>query len=287
MQNYYEVLQVLRSAEQEVIKAAYRTLARRYHPDSFEGDKAFANSRMQAINEAYEVLGDPGRRAAYDQKCGETNADDSFFSEADEADRDFAQRWQIAAKYCPEADVGFKYLEKLSSRLAFSFGSYLLETQGFDQSSKLVRKFEGNFLTLYFGANREIQAFARQLLFCGERGAAKALNAAIKVLGKSLGYENVSKIIGADYPAAAKKLLYFKVFHSKPFDAIVSCRDFLNGMSVETKISGSYWDSDRLVFEWNNEKLRVLSNEARRWVIQHFDDREEFRDIWRGPKLWE
>ena len=242
---------------------------------------------MQAINEAYEVLGDPGRRAAYDQKCGETNADDSFFSEADEADRDFAQRWQIAAKYCPEADVGFKYLEKLSSRLAFSFGSYLLETQGFDQSSKLVRKFEGNFLTLYFGANREIQAFARQLLFCGERGAAKALNAAIKVLGKSLGYENVSKIIGADYPAAAKKLLYFKVFHSKPFDAIVSCRDFLNGMSVETKISGSYWDSDRLVFEWNNEKLRVLSNEARRWVIQHFDDREEFRDIWRGPKLWE
>jgi len=57
----YEVLQVDRAAEPEVIRAAYRTLARRYHPD-FGGDARL----MASINEAWAVLGDPDRRAAYD-----------------------------------------------------------------------------------------------------------------------------------------------------------------------------------------------------------------------------
>lgn len=61
MNDLYEVLQVLRGAEPEVIRAAYRALARKHHPD-FGG----APDRMAAINEAWAVLGDPARRAAYD-----------------------------------------------------------------------------------------------------------------------------------------------------------------------------------------------------------------------------
>jgi curved DNA-binding protein CbpA len=57
----YEVLQVDRAAEPEVIRAAYRTLARKYHPD-FGGDPR----QMASINEAWAVLGHPARRAAYD-----------------------------------------------------------------------------------------------------------------------------------------------------------------------------------------------------------------------------
>jgi curved DNA-binding protein CbpA len=57
----YEVLQVDRAAEPEVIRAAYRILARKYHPD-FGGDARL----MASINEAWAVLGDPARRAAYD-----------------------------------------------------------------------------------------------------------------------------------------------------------------------------------------------------------------------------
>jgi curved DNA-binding protein CbpA len=59
----YEVLQVDRAAEPEVIRAAYRTLARKYHPD-FGGDPR----QMASINEAWSVLGDPARRAAYDSE---------------------------------------------------------------------------------------------------------------------------------------------------------------------------------------------------------------------------
>lgn len=61
MADFYEVLQVHRRAEIEVIRAAYRALARKHHPD-FGGDGA----RMVAINDAWRVLSDHDGRAAYD-----------------------------------------------------------------------------------------------------------------------------------------------------------------------------------------------------------------------------
>ena len=61
----YKVLQVDPEAEDEVVAAAYRRLARKYHPDVAGGDEAVA--RMAAINAAWEVVGDPVRRAAYDR----------------------------------------------------------------------------------------------------------------------------------------------------------------------------------------------------------------------------
>src|SRR5690606_10498316 len=63
--DYYEVLGVDRNASQDDIKRAYRRLARKYHPDvSKEPD---AEARFKEVREAYEVLKDPEKRAAYDQ----------------------------------------------------------------------------------------------------------------------------------------------------------------------------------------------------------------------------
>jgi hypothetical protein len=62
--DYYAILQVDPRAEPEVIEAAYRRLSRKYHPD-VDG-RPGAGHRMAELNEAYEVLSDPGRRAAYD-----------------------------------------------------------------------------------------------------------------------------------------------------------------------------------------------------------------------------
>ncbi|BCX02743.1 MAG: hypothetical protein KatS3mg053_0681 [Candidatus Roseilinea sp.] len=72
MKNYYKLLQVDPSAEPEVITAAYRRLAMKYHPDT-NGDSAEAKARMQALNEAYAVLSDPVRRAAYDRRLAAEN----------------------------------------------------------------------------------------------------------------------------------------------------------------------------------------------------------------------
>ncbi|HNQ03134.1 MAG TPA: DnaJ C-terminal domain-containing protein [Thiobacillaceae bacterium] len=63
--DYYEILGVSRDAKAEDIKKSFRKLARKYHPDvSKEKD---AEARMKDVNEAYAVLSDPERRAAYDQ----------------------------------------------------------------------------------------------------------------------------------------------------------------------------------------------------------------------------
>ncbi len=73
--DYYAVLGVAREAAADDIKKAYRKLARRYHPDvSKEPD---AEKRMSEVNEAYNVLSDPEKRAAYDNlgrghRAGET-----------------------------------------------------------------------------------------------------------------------------------------------------------------------------------------------------------------------
>ncbi len=63
--DYYKVLGVERADDEEVIKKAFRRLARKFHPDVSK--VADASTRMQEINEAYEVLRDKEKRAAYDQ----------------------------------------------------------------------------------------------------------------------------------------------------------------------------------------------------------------------------
>jgi len=62
----YKTLQVDPEAEDEVIQAAYRRLARKYHPDVAPGEAAAA--RMAAINAAWELIGDPAARAAFDRR---------------------------------------------------------------------------------------------------------------------------------------------------------------------------------------------------------------------------
>ncbi len=64
--DYYEVLGIDKNADETEIKKAFRRLARKYHPDVNPGDKN-TEAKFKEINEAYEVLSDPQKRAQYDQ----------------------------------------------------------------------------------------------------------------------------------------------------------------------------------------------------------------------------
>lgn len=64
--DYYEVLELQKGAGEEEIKKAYRKMAVKYHPDKNPGDKT-AEEKFKEVGEAYEVLSDPQKRAAYDQ----------------------------------------------------------------------------------------------------------------------------------------------------------------------------------------------------------------------------
>ncbi|MCZ8147148.1 MAG: DnaJ domain-containing protein, partial [Roseomonas sp.] len=64
--DHYQVLGVARDASEEDLKKAYRKLAMQYHPDRNQGDKG-AEAKFKELNEAYDILKDAEKRAAYDR----------------------------------------------------------------------------------------------------------------------------------------------------------------------------------------------------------------------------
>src|SRR5688572_3328146 len=74
--DYYQIMGVARDASQDDIKRAYRRLARKFHPDVSK--EANAEDKFKELQEAYEVLKDPQRRAAYDQLGSNWRAGQEF-----------------------------------------------------------------------------------------------------------------------------------------------------------------------------------------------------------------
>lgn len=74
MKDYYKILQVSPDAAPEVIQMAYKALAKKYHPDLNPDDTEQAQEQMKELNEAFEVLSDPEKRARYnaEQKSAES-----------------------------------------------------------------------------------------------------------------------------------------------------------------------------------------------------------------------
>ena len=64
--DYYEILEVARTADEKELKSAFRRLAMKLHPDK-NPDDAESEKKFKEVNEAYETLKDPQKRAAYDR----------------------------------------------------------------------------------------------------------------------------------------------------------------------------------------------------------------------------
>lgn len=94
MADYYQILGLNRSADAAQIKAAYKKLAMRYHPDRNAGDKS-AEEIFKLINEAYHTLSDPLKKSRYDLRFG------SFDFAPSENDRKTAQRRRYAPRPHP------------------------------------------------------------------------------------------------------------------------------------------------------------------------------------------
>jgi curved DNA-binding protein CbpA len=107
--DYYAILGVLPSADIVVIRAAFRAVAQKYHPDKWASDPSEANQRMRELNEAYEVLSDEHRRQRYDSQRRQDSNDDFDFDETMRSafgDAESAQKadWAIALDFYPDLD---------------------------------------------------------------------------------------------------------------------------------------------------------------------------------------
>lgn len=185
MKNYYQILGVLDDAEDVVIRAAYRALAQKYHPDKWKGSPEDATAKMGQINKAYETLIDPLKRSAYDKTINRSQY------EQDRADEDdlianIDDDWKRVVEFLPSVDAAARDLARLSRSLEYSFKLLLLETKQFNSCVAISKQLESGFLNKFFGANQKIHMFAKSLLYAGRRSDAKKLNEAVVLLGSEV-----------------------------------------------------------------------------------------------------
>ena len=187
--DYYSILGVLPTAEDAIVRRAYKALAQYYKND--RNSLESAKERLQEINEAYGVLSDSAKRRAYDEARGDSPASDYETYQAEEEEigdsflNDIAAQWAMAVEYFPGAEGERRKLAKISKRLAFSFQLALLENQKFSPASVrlLATTMRDEFIATYCGAGREMRDFALRLIELGRRDALLELNKAVKVLG--------------------------------------------------------------------------------------------------------
>lgn len=204
MKDYYAILGVVPVVEDIVIKAAYKALAQRYHPDRNLGSSEAA-AKMAEINEAYNVLSDTVQRKAYDKARSGKEGNFGDWMHEEEADQasnssdPIEKDWALAVGFYPDlTDINMR-LSKISRLLAFSYRAGLLDMKAFEKREKIAEVLEEKFLQTYFGSNPAIVAFARDLIFEGNKAASKALNDSIRVLGSDIPAERIINKICNDF----------------------------------------------------------------------------------------
>ena len=98
--DYYKIMGVARDASQDEIKRVYRKLARKYHPDVSK--EANAEERFKEVQEAYEVLKDPEKRAAYDQLGSNWRSGQDF-----RPPPDWGRGFEFSSSFGGAEDTGF------------------------------------------------------------------------------------------------------------------------------------------------------------------------------------
>lgn len=243
--NHYQTLGLLQSAEDIVIRAAYRALTNVYHPDKNEDPEAFA--KMQEINAAYAILSDFQRKAAYDSALSSSDEkiDKSDFESKKPFKEDpLSEKWEIALRFNPEIDEYYKKLEKLSWVLGFSYKIQLLETKNFKSYKDIYQKLRFSYLSKYFGSNKDIIDYAENYILTKQINAAIYLNRVIVVMGKSVTQYQLKSEMVKKYPDSARKVSEFinyiniinekNIYNSNSATIIVKA----NGGSVKNKFWG-------------------------------------------------
>ena len=170
-EDYYACLGVRPSIDSAALTAAWRSLLKTYHPDVYRGPRARGERITKALNEAYGVLGDPVRRAAYDRTRKTPPA-----SNASRIRRE----WPLIAQNHPGIERRRVALEELSPDLAASFQLTLVERRSIAHARPLASALKRRFLERHFGTSPTVQQFVLGALKAKRRDVAREVNRAVQ-----------------------------------------------------------------------------------------------------------
>lgn len=209
MKDYYRVLGVLRNAEEIVIKAAYKALAQKYHPDRVpDHAKDSATQKMMEINEAKDVLLDPGKRSEYNKKYDDQNVDRQSFGSEFKEQEQFSETslkdddWNTAVSYYADLKKIIKELSLISTNLTNLYKNYMLESRQYDQRHKIREIIENDYLTRFYGDDEKTRSYVKNLLLKNFKHAAIEINKHVLVMGNSIKYAQIYPRIEKIFPEA-------------------------------------------------------------------------------------
>lgn len=148
--DFYQILGVSQGAEEVVIRAAYRALVQRYHPDKVPAkERAQAQTRLLEIQEAYRILSDPAKRSEFDRAYRARSVKNGFVAPgkgvwempntrfANPLD---AQSWEALLHFHPQLTEHFSRLAKADPVMAKEYKSFLTELVAEKVMAKVVKR---------------------------------------------------------------------------------------------------------------------------------------------------
>jgi curved DNA-binding protein CbpA len=177
MRTYYDVLGVAADTPDVVIKAAFRALAKEYHPDRTNAD-AGDTERFIEIQAAYAVLSKPDSRSEYDAELRDSAVPHLPAIADGPATNGYHSPvpWPAPSQAMADIERICARLSLYSEALAQSFHEAYLRGECGEEPLRYAEEMEKSFFREYFGEDPDVQALARLLLLGSRTGAALTLN---------------------------------------------------------------------------------------------------------------
>ncbi len=199
-QDYYKVLGVSREATEKEIKAAYRKLARKHHPDLHPGEaKAAAEEKFKQINEAYEVLSDPEKRKKYDRLGERWQMGDDFYYEQQPG-------FDGVRFYKTTGESGFSdFFEALFGSMRSGFGGFQQRDFGGapEHGTDVEAEVELSLEEAFHGVEKTLQLNAREV--CAGCGGSGLRGQGICALCAGTGERVSPKTLSVKIPAGTRE----------------------------------------------------------------------------------
>ena len=228
--NPFVILGLPSNSDSNLIKATYKALVKVYHPDSFKGDKDFANEKIKELNWSYGELKEEKNREFYASKLNDDNSDkdNEYASKEDNSVFEDAlgglwKDWEIAITYHEKLNGLFNDLKKIDTKPAVLFITILLETKDFDKANNLSDTLEDAFLRSRFGNNETIVLLAKFSLLNNHTKFAEELSQAVRVLGDD------------QYELILKKLFIKNMEIGEQFSVYIKNYDYISHIAAPEK----------------------------------------------------